>query len=716
MSDLYQIPAYPNVARALIRLARLHGRQITLESLTHGLAVKGEIISATAHDEICKRAGYRLVPVAVRSLDKTHCPLLLAHSDRRIVIVTEFRPNGVVGGLADTGESTTLLAADLVRAGFNSIFSAVPLAHPATDANSNMSQNTKDDFGWFRDSLKLSWNALLPIMAATVVINLLALAVPLISMNIMDRVVSHAAFETLWALTVGGIATVLMDFMLRTLRVSMIDQAAARSDVLLSNQVFSRTIGARLVNQQTSVGIKSNSLREYESLREIYNSVTVTTLGDLPFAVLFFFVVWLIAGPLVLVLVVMAPLLLLTGYFSQWGLQKLSKEHFKDNAHKNALAIELLSGIETLKSSVGENWALARWEHVVANHLRHSLGMRWWTALGANLVQVQQSFTTIAILVVGVYLVVAKDISPGALFATIMLGGRALTPVMQLSALIAKLHHAKTAYQAIKQLADVEQDRPENVQFLACPAEVQPLILSDVQMTYGTDAPPALRNLSINIMPGEKIGIVGGIGSGKSTLLRLLLGLKSPTAGNITMANTPIQRIDPAQYRRLFGTSLQDAAFFTGTILENICFHRADATDAELSAALAMSGAMTWVSQLPSGTSTVIAEQGRNLSSGQRQTLVLARAFLCNPSALILDEPTSDLDGRSETQLVAKLCKLPATTTLIVVSHRPAVLEACQRLIVLDSGNVVLDGEKSVVLSRLRGVTRTPSLPLEAAS
>ena len=712
MTELYAIPASPTLAHALITLSRLHGHQTTLESLTHGLAVKGQAISATAQDEICKRAGYRLVPLAAKNLNKSHCPLLLVHADGRVLIVTEFRPSGVVGGLSDTGEVVTLLAADLNRAGFSTIFSIVPL--PTRSAQEN--PETKDDFSWFRTSLKLSKNTLGPIIAATVVINLLALSVPLISMNIMDRVVSHAAFETLWVLALAGLGTVTMDFLLRTLRVSLIDHAAARSDVLLSNQVFGRTIGARLVNQQTSIGIKSNSLREYESLREIYNSVTLTTLGDLPFALLFFFVVWMIAGPLVFVLLFMAPFLLLTGYLSQWGLQKLSKEHFKDNAHKNALAIELLSGIETLKAGVGENWALAKWEHAVASHLRHSLGMRWWTALGANLVQVQQNLTTIAVLVVGVYLVVAKDISPGALFATIMLGGRALSPVMQLSALIAKLHHAKTAYQAIKLLADVEQDRPEGAQFLACPTNLQPLILNDVHMAYRNDGPPALNKLTLSIMPGERIGIIGGIGSGKSTLLRLLLGLRSPTSGSITMLNAPIQRIEPAQYRKLFGTALQDASFFSGTIHENITFHRPLSTDADISAALDFSGAMKWVSQLPSGTSTIIAEQGRNLSSGQRQTLALARAFLGNPSVLLLDEPTSDLDGRSEAELVQRLCNLPPTKTLIVVSHRPAVLEACNRLIVLDGGNLVVDGEKTAVLSRLRGPARTMTPTMESAS
>lgn len=712
MTELYHIPACPNIAHALVLLSRRHGNQTTLESLTHGLAVKGNAISATAQDEICRRAGYRLVPLAAKNVSKSHCPLLLTHADGRAVIVTEFRPSGVVAGLSENGEIKTLLAADLTRDGYSNMFSIVPLPAKAPAE----SADAKDDFSWFRTSLKLGRNTLGPIIAATVVINLLALSVPLISMNIMDRVVSHAAFETLWVLALGGLGTVAMDFLLRTLRVSLIDQAAARSDVLLSNQVFGRTIGARLVNQQTSVGIKSNSLREYESLREIYNSVTLTTLGDLPFALLFFFVVWLIAGPLVFVLLFMAPFLLLTGYLSQWGLQKLSKEHFKDNAHKNALAIELLSGIETLKASVGENWAMAKWEHVVASHLRHSLGMRWWTALGANLVQVQQNLTTIAVLVVGVYLVVAKDITPGALFATIMLGGRALSPVMQLSALIAKLHHAKTAYQAIKQLADVEQDRPESAQFLACPPELQPLILNDVQMAYRNDGPPALNKLSLSIMPGERIGIIGGIGSGKSTLLRLLLGLRSPTSGSITMLNTPVQRIEPAQYRRLFGTALQDAAFFSGSIHENITFHRPSSTDEDIAAALTLSGATKWISQLPSGTSTIMAEQGRNLSSGQRQTLSLARAFLGNPSVLLLDEPTSDLDGRSEAELVQRLCNLPPATTLIVVSHRPAVLEACNRLIVLDCGNLVVDGEKTAVLSRLRGPARTLSPAMGSAS
>jgi len=336
--------------------------------------------------------------------------------------------------------------------------------------------------------------------------------------------------------------------------------------------------------------------------------------------------------------------------------------------------------------------------------------------MSSNIVVALQGVTTIAILVLGVYLVVGGAISPGALFATTMLTGRSLTPVVQLSSLLSKLHQAKSAYHAIRQLADVEQERPPEVEFLDCPARFEGMTLSGVGLTYRAGIPPALTNVSITIGRGEKVGIFGGIGSGKSTLLQLIMGLRTPSEGTITMAGRPIHQVDPIQYRRLFGAAFQDEAFFYGTIHENITFHRPRSSESEIVDAARQSGAMDWIKQVPAGFASIISEAGRSLSSGQRQTLVLARAFLGSPDVILLDEPTSNLDARSESELVRRLKQLPAETTLIAVSHRPAVFDACDRLIVLDGGNLLMDGEKAVVLARLKQAARSRRGAQEAVS
>lgn len=712
MNQLIQLPVIARLQDALALLSGRLGAAAAADGIVQGLPLDDGRLSAPFLGEAAARAGLAIGALNLTKAKPAHCPLLLADAAGRGLVITEIRPGGLATALAPDGTSHSILMAALSTAGFTSGWTV----QRRSSRDARTESQSKDNTHWIRDAMWLGRDAIWPVVTATVVINLLALAVPLISMNILDRVVSHAAFETLWALAIGGLAAVGADFVLRTLRGSMVDHASARSDVVLSNRIFSRVLGARLTGKQASVGVQSNSLKEYESLREICNSATIATLGDLPFAILFFVVIWMVAGPLVIVPLAVVPLLLAAGLSTQWTLNDAVAEHFKDSAHKNAVAIEVLSGMETLKAHAAESWAASKWESAVAAHLRHSLDMRWWTALSSNLITALQGLTTIAILVVGVYLVVDKTISPGALFAAIMLAGRSLTPVSQIASLLAKIHHGKSAYKAVRLLAGAEQERPEGSQFLAAPTGFARVDFDRVDLAYGKDQPQALKNITLKIEPGERLGIIGAIGSGKSSLLRVLLGLRLPSAGTVTMQGLPVHQIEPAAYRRLFGAAFRDEAFFFGTIRENLCLRHAQASDEELVEAARMGGALGWIRNLPRGFASVVGESGQGLSSGQRQTLALSRAFLGKPSAILLDEPTSDLDARTEAEFVARLKLIPKEVTLIAVTHRPAVLDACTRLVVLDGGGVLMDGEKMIVLARLKQIVTSQRHAAEAGA
>ena len=711
MTEFIKTPTCAGLAQALALLAGRFGVSVSPDAIIHGLPLVKNQLTVSFVDEAATRAELVLEPLGANLAKPAHCPLLLAHRDGRALVITEIKAGELGIAVSDRGHSGGVLMAGLAAEGFHACWTVRPVSSRDARTGSGHEPQTH----WIVKSLWLNQDVLWPVVVATVTVNVLALAVPLISMNILDRVVSHAAFETLWALAIGGVIAVAVDFILRMLRGSLVDRASARSDVILSNRIFGKVLGGRLAAQRSSVGVQSNSLREYESLREIFNSATVATMGDLPFALLFFVVVWQVAGPLVLVPLAVVPLLLIAGFATQWTLERTAAEHFKDTAHKNAVAIEILSGLETIKTHAAESWAAAKWESAVAGHLRHSLELRWWTALSTNLITALQSLTTIAILVVGVYLVVGKTISPGALFAAIMLAGRSLTPIAQVASLLTKIHHAKSAYKAIRLLTDIEQERPPAMQFLSPPPSFSALKLDRVELSYGQSGPAVLKNISLHIAPGERLGIIGSIGSGKSSLLRVLLGLRQPTSGIISMAGLPLGQIDPAAYRRLFGTAFRDEAFFFGTIRENLCLERPDASDREVREAVRLGGALDWIKALPANFATMLGEAGQGLSSGQRQTLALSRAFLGLSSAVILDEPTSDLDARTEAEFVQRLRQLPKETTLIVVTHRPAVLDACTRLLVLDQGGILMDGEKTIVLARLKQIVHSQRIAAEAS-
>jgi ATP-binding cassette, subfamily C, bacterial LapB len=665
----------------------------------HGLPLEESRLSPSHLGAAVDRAGLVAEALPLSSAKPYHCPLLLVYADGRAAIIAQLNPVGHGVAVLENGETQGILVASMKTPDLVGCWSLSP---------QQLHDERHDDVPaaarrhWLITSLVMQRDILASVVLATVVLNLLALAVPLISMNVMDRVVSHAAFETLWALTLGGVIAVSADFVLRSLRGRLIDRSSARSDVTASNRIFGKVLGAQLAARQASFGVQSNTLREYESLREISNAATVAALGDLPFAFLFLLTIYFVAGHLVWVPVAVMPLLLLAGWVGQNTLQPLSVASFRDAAQKNAVAVEVLSNLETIKSRAAESWAAAKWERAVASHLRHSLGLRWHTLLAANSMMALQGLTTLAVLVAGVYLIADKQMSPGALFAATMLTGRALSPVAQLSGLLSKLHHAETAYRSLRKLVDVEQERPEGMRFVAPSRRFSELRIENLNLSYGKDASPVLQDVCLTIRAGERIGIIGGIGSGKSSLLRAILGLRAPSSGVVTLDGIPIQQIDPALYRQKFGATFREEGFFFGTLRDNICFHSPGVDDAAIFSAVEFGGAMAWIKPLAKGLDSMIGEAGAGLSSGQRQTLALSRAFIGSPDIYLLDEPTSDVDGRTEQDFVQRLKQLPSHKTLIAVTHRPAVIEACTRLIVVDQGRVMLDGDTATVLARIR--------------
>ncbi len=688
---------------ALSTLSSMTGNGTPADAILQGFPAAQGKLQIHHLPDAATRAGLKLVAVNTGGTKSFHCPLLFCSSVGQSIIITEILNDGRGLALSDGGAKAAVSVAGLTKAGFAQCWSVLPAKSRDARVENHAAQSKSH---WIIEALWMDKSIVGGVVLATVFTNILALATPLIMMNVMDRVVSHAAFATLWALSIGGVMAIALDFVLRTLRGTLIDKASAAGDITVNNRIFAKVLGTRMAARQSSVGVQSNTLREFESLREMSNSAAIATLGDLPFALLFFLVIGMVAGWMVVVPLAMVPVLFLSGYYTQRKLNALVSEYFKDTAQKNAVAVEVLSNMETIKAHVGESWAAAKWETAVASYLRHSKAMRWWTALGSNMITALQSLTTIALLIAGVYLISAGQLSNGALFASIMLSGRALTPIAQIAGLITKYHHAKTAFNSLRHLVDAAQDRPEGANFLQTSGRINSIILDKVSLQYRKDGPFALKNLTLEINAGERIGIIGGIGSGKSSLLRILTALRQPTSGNMSVDGVPMQQIDPVMFRGKLGTAFREEGFFFGTIRENLSFHRPGTTDDELVAAAHMAGAMDWIKALPTAFDTRIGEQGAGLSSGQRQTLALARAFLGQPDVLILDEPTSDLDSKTEAQLVARLGTLPDHQTLIVVTHRPAVIEACTRLIVIDSGGVFLDGDKSLVLSQLRNAVQ----------
>jgi len=691
-----------NAAQALHLLSTFYGRTVPVVRIEEGKSGDENLANTESLSRLAATAGMvvEAASSSVKKLQSGDCPLLVTPDGKNWYVVSGLRPGGLAVGLGPDKSQELLNLNELVEGSEARTWRV----RPKLGSEKCQSQENFEDKGWLFSAFLPNKSAMAPVLLATLMVNFLALSIPLAIMNIFDRVISNAAFDTLWAIAIGVFLALIFDFGLRSLRAVVMDRVSAKSDVVLSNKVFGRILGARMSAHHISVGIKANSLREFDNVREYFNSMAIASLGDLPFVAFFLFFIWLVTGNLVFVPMVAVPLIFIVALSTQGRLQKLVAGNFQDTAHKNSVAIEMINGIETLKTNRAERWAAGLWERAVASQLRYSLAVRFWTAISVNLVTMMQGLTTISIMIAGVYLVTAGEITPGALFAANLLAGRCLGPIAALAMLLARIHQMKMAYAAVKDLAGMEQEREDGRNLLAPGRFTREIKFDNVSFGYQEDAPPILDNLTFSVSCGERIGIIGSIGTGKTTILKLMMALREPLTGQVLFDGIPVTHIDPLDLRAQFGAVLQGPAMFPGTIRDNILLGRMDISDEAILNALTISSAINWVRQLPLGLDTVLGENGSGLSNGQRQTLVLSRAFAANPHIIVLDEPTSDLDMKTENAFVGHIKAMPRDKTVIVVTHRPALIDAVERLLVLDNGKILLDGPKEKVMQQLKDV------------
>ncbi len=693
----------------LARLAEGFGRHADAAAMAHGLPLQEGRLPPEHMAAAAERAGLELEEWSrpAKALDDSRCPLLVACEDGSAFIIEAITP--AAGGTPATARIHRP-DGSTAEVPLQALCTAAPahlwLARPAPRADARtQGLPLQHEAHWLWSAFRPNIGIYAHVLLATFVINLLALAIPLVTMNVYDRVVANAAFSTLWSLALGAALAALFDLLLRSARAIMIDRAGARSDMILSARIFSRLLGARLAGRNASTGVRTNALREFETLREFLNSATIATFGDLPFVLLFILVMAVVAGPLALVPLGAIPLVLAAAWITHRGLLRSAGEIFARQAHKTAVAVETLGGLETIKAHAAEGWAAGKWEEATAAHLRHSLKSRRLSALGSHFISFSSQLSTIVLLVWGVYLVTDQAITPGAMFAAMILNGRIMAPLAQVAALLSRLHQAKLAHAALRQIVDLPQERRPGAAYIHRRRLRGEVRFDAVSFAYEEDAAPALRGVSFHVRPGEKLAIVGGIGSGKSTLLRLLAGLHLPQAGRVLVDGLPTSQIDPAELRRGIGALLHDDTLFHGTLRDNLLLGRPGLDDEALLEALRISGAMGWIARLPAGLDTAVGERGEGLSSGQKQSLGLARALLGRPPLLLLDEPTSHMDGRMEKAFVAAMKE--RGETLLLVTHKPALLALAQRMIVIENGRLRFDGPKEQVLAELKKINES---------
>ncbi|EGR2496638.1 Toxin secretion ATP-binding protein [Vibrio cholerae] len=540
---------------------------------------------------------------------------------------------------------------------------------------------------WYRD-----------LLIASFIINVLALVVPLFTMNVYDRVVPNQAFSTLWVLVVGVSIVLLFDWLLREARSSVTDAAGRYVDNKLSAILFAKVMGMKLENRPQSAGAFARQLQDFDSVREFFTSVTLVTLIDLPFTLLFLLLIgWLGGAMMFIPLAIMALLLLLTAVM-KGKIEQTHTETARLSTIRQAHLFDSLLALPEIKQNNAEGAAQSRWEQTTAQLSEWYNRSRHYSNVVTHTIQSSQQVVTICLIVLGVYQIAAGNLSMGGLIAIVMLSGRAAGAINQLSLLMLRVQQTKTAIQGLNSIMALPQERSEQ-QKLDAERFMGSVKLEAVDFTYPQAPMACLKGINLSIRAGERIGLIGLAGSGKSTLLALMAKQLAPTQGRIFFDQVDSQLWPTSLIRQSTGWMAQTPQWIQGTITDNIALGDTQVDKARLAQAIQWSGLMHYMSGLQQGLETQVGEAGRYLSGGQKQAVALARAFYCCPQLLILDEPTNALDKQAETQLFQSLQSMPRDISMVISSHKHAFLTLCDRIVVLDKGSIVAEGKPSEILA-----------------
>ena len=547
---------------------------------------------------------------------------------------------------------------------------------------------------WFWGTLKRSKKIYFDVVLASFIINLFVLASPLFTMNVYDRVVPNNAVETLWVLALGVSVVYGIDLFLKFVRSYFLEIAGKKSDIIMSSILFERVMDMKFSNKPKSVGSFASNLKEFDTVRNFFSSASLAAIVDLPFAIIFLIVTYFIGSYIVLVPIVIMIAILCYTFFIKDPLQNAIKSTFEASAIKNGILIESLSSLETIKTLGASGHIQWNWEEATGEIANRSIKSKIITTSITTVTSFLVQLNTIAIIVLGVYMIQDTHLTMGGLIAAVMLSSRAIAPMGQVASLAANFEQTKTAYQSLSKIMQMPVERPEGKKFVRRNS-------FDGKIEFTTKG--SLDRINFVIQPGEKVGIIGKNGSGKTTLQKLILGLYSPTEGSVLIDGIDINQIDPADLRRNIGYVPQDVVLFKGTVRENIVQKEPYVDDIQIIKAAKVSGVDEYVNAHPLGFDMPVFERGDGISGGQRQSIAVARAFLLDSPIILLDEPTNSLDNTVENKLKINLKTNTANKTMLLVTHRTSMLDLVDRLIVMDNGKILLDGPRDEVLARLSG-------------
>jgi len=549
---------------------------------------------------------------------------------------------------------------------------------------------------WLKSAVGEHWPAFVEVAVSAAFANFLAIATSLFAMQVYDRVVPTSNFNTLWVLASGVALAVGFELMMRLLRAHLLDVTGKKLDLKLSSRLFEQVMAIRLSAKPGSTGAFSSQVREFESIREFFTASTVAAISDAPFILIFIGVIALLGGPVALAPLAAVLLMLIPAWMLQKKLGELSRANLREGAVKQGLLLETVENLEAVKATRSEGRNLRMWELLSAQLADSGARTRSISTTLSYSAAAAQQLAYIGAVVIGVYQIAGGHMTVGALVACSLLVSRAVSPTAQFTGILARWQHIRIALEGLDQLMSAPVERPADRQFTHKPDIRGAFDIQGLEVRPAPDAAPILVVPRLTISAGERVALIGGNGAGKSTLLRMLSGIGDPTGGRILLDDVSLSQIEPADRRKAVGYLPQDSALFHGTLKDNLTLDGARHADAELLEALDAVGLGGFVRAHPRGLDLPIVGP-QSVSGGQRQAIAVARLVLQDPRIVLMDEPTSAYDQANERRVVDFLAKWCAGRTVVVATHRRAVLSLAQRVLALSGGRLVGDGPNEAV-------------------
>ncbi|MFT5702053.1 MAG: ATP-binding cassette subfamily C protein LapB [Desulforhopalus sp.] len=701
----------------LVTMTKLDKKPASAESLVEGLPFdpteeKQRLFSVkSAHSNFSRaanRAGFssNLQQRPIASIPSVVLPviLILKHDSACVLTQISFEERRATVIIPTVDDSPMNISLDTLEEDYLGYVFFLKRQYDEHGQDNLINQSTSDTHGnWFFGTLYRFRSIYARVVIATLFINIFVIAGPLFTMNVYDRVIPHNAIDTLWVLAIGIGLVYFFDLILKYIRTILLENAAKKSDIILSSMLFQHAMNIKMVERPRSVGAFASNIRDFDGIRSFFASTALTAFIELPFSVIFLFVIYSIHPLLVLLPLTVIAILFMVTVPMKNSIQKIVDSTHEAIGKRNSILVESLSNLTTIKAFNASSTVQWHWEESTGDIASKSLRSRVRFSSLSTLSSFLTQLCSVLVIVVGVYLIREGELTMGGLIAVNILASRSIAPWTQAAALLTNYQQMKIGLQSLNTLMAKEEERPAGKRFIRRPEFRGDIEFKEVNFTYPDEEKKALKNISFKIKAGERVGIIGQVGSGKSTLSSILMGFYEVESGAVFLDNLDIKQIDPVDLRNSYNYVPQEVTLFSGTVRDNITLRVPHANDDEIvkASSFGVVGALT--DRHPLGMDLQVGERGYNISGGQRQAIAIARAFIKDSPIILLDEPTNAMDYNTEKKVIDNLREGAKGKTTIIITHKPSILTIVDRLLVIDDGVLVMDGPKDEILAKLGG-------------